>query len=448
MRSSKNVYRAGVIAAAVAVSAAGLTACGSSSKPGSPSNPAAAGTSSATAIADKGSKEFTYWSMWQQNEPQAKVIKKAADDFTAATGIKVDIQWQGRDVITKLTPTLKTGSSADLVDQSVNALGALVAKDATADLSGLYATKVAGEDKTIGDVIPASYKTFLNDKNGKPFIAPYEVSSEGLWFDASKFPDLAANPPKTWDDLLALFDKAKSQGMAPVALPGDDKYWVLLTLQRTLGTDGLKKLASDKTGAAWDDPKVLAAAQKVQDLRTKGYFIQGYESSKSIDEEGNFAKGKAAFYLSGTWVPSEAAPNTTPGFKFDSIQLPALDSGNTDTGINFFGFAVPKTASHADAAEKFIAFFMKKEELTGISTDAVNLTPRTDIDPPAQLASISKALSGTVYADQGHLSVDYADWTNKMLNPEMIRLVTGQDDAKKFVANGKQGTVDYWKSAS
>ncbi|MFD0638732.1 ABC transporter substrate-binding protein [Catenulispora yoronensis] len=386
--------------------------------------------------------------MWQQNEPQAKVIKKAADDFTAATGIKVNIQWQGRDVITKLTPTLKTGAAADLVDQSVNALGALVAKDATSDLSGLYATKVTGEDKTIGEVIPDSYKSFLNDKNGKPFIAPYEVSSEGLWYDAAKFPDLAANPPKTWGDLIKLFDDAKAKGMAPVAVPGDDKYWVLLTLQRTLGTDGLKKLASDKTGAAWDDPKVLAAAQKVQDLRDKGYFIKGYESSKSIDEEGNWAKGQAAFYLSGTWVPSEAAPNATPGFTFDSIQLPALDSDNTDTGINFFGFAVPKTASHSDAAEKFISFFMKKEELSGIATQAVNLTPRTDIDPPAQLASISKALTGTVYADQGHLSVDYADWTNKMLNPEMIRLVTGQDSAAKFVANGKQGTVDYWKSAS
>lgn len=438
MRTSKNVYRAGVIAAAVAVSAASLSACGSSSKPGAASSGAKA----------SGSTSFTYWSMWQQNEPQAKVIKKAADDFTAATGIKVNIQWQGRDVITKLTPTLRTGSSADLVDQSVNALGALVAKDETADLSSLYGTTIPGESQTVGQVVPDSYKPFLNDKSGKPFIAPYEVSSEGLWFDASKFPDLAANPPKTWDDLLALFAKAKGMGMTPLAVPGDDKYWVLLTLQRELGTDGLKKLAGDKTGAAWDDPKVLKAAQLVQDLRDKGDILKGYESSKSIDEEGDWAKGQAAFYLSGTWVPSEAAPNATAGFKFDSIQLPALDSGNTDTGINFFGFAVPKTAKHSDAAEKFVAFFMKKEELSGISTQAVNLTPRADIDPPAQLASMSKALTGTVYADQAHLSVDYADWTNKMLNPEMIRLITGQDNAAKFVANGKQGTIDYWKSAS
>ncbi|MBS2536136.1 extracellular solute-binding protein [Catenulispora sp. NF23] len=437
MRTSKNVYRAGVIAAAVAVSAASLSACGSSSKPGS-----------SAAAKDSNSTSFTYWSMWQQNEPQAQVIKKAAADFTASTGIKVNIQWQGRDVITKLTPTLRTGSSADLVDQSVNALGALVAKNETADLSSLYSTTIPGESQTVGQVIPDSYKPFLNDQNGKPFIAPYEVSSEGLWFDASKFPDLAANPPKTWADLLALFDKARGMGMTPLAVPGDDKYWVLLVLQRELGTDGLKKLASDKTGAAWDDPKVLKAAQLVQALRDKGDILKGYESSKSIDEEGDWAKGQAAFYLSGTWVPSEAAPNATAGFKFDSIQLPALDSGNTDTGINFFGFAVPKSAKHADAAEKFVAFFMKKEELSGISTQALNLTPRTDITPPAQLASMSKALTGTVYADQAHLSVDYADWTNKMLNPEMIRLITGQDDAAKFVSNGKQGTIDYWKSAS
>lgn len=444
MRTRTGLHRAGVIAAAVAVSAASLTACGSSKS----DKPAGGSPTSVAANGDiKGdSKELTYWSMWQQNEPQAKVIKKAADDFTAATGIKVNIQWQGRDVITKLTPTLKTGAAADLVDQSVNKLGGLVAKDATLDLSNLYAAKVTGEDGTVGGVIPDSYKPFLNDRGGKPFVVPYEVASEALWFDASKYPDLAANPPKSWDDLMAVFDKAKAAGVAPIALAGNDSYWVLLLLQRELGTDGLKKLATDKTGAAWDDPKVLKVAQTVQGLRDKGYFIKGYESSQGTQEETNWAKGQAAFYLSGTWVPSEAAPNTTPGFKFDSIQLPAGSAGNTDTGVNFFGFAVPKTAKHADAAQKFISFFMKKEELSGISTQALNLTPRADIAPPDQLASVGKALTGTVYADQGHLAVDYPDWYNKVFFAGMVRLETGQDEAAKFVANGKQGTIDFWKS--
>ncbi|MFB7355852.1 ABC transporter substrate-binding protein [Streptomyces gardneri] len=405
-----------------------------------------AGTLSSCSSSDDGGPSFTYWSMWNQNEPQAKVIKAAADQFTQDNGIKVNIQWQGRQVIQKITPTLRSGAAADLVDNSVNALGTLVAAHQNADLSPVYAAKIPGEDRTVGEVIPDKYKTYLNDTNGKPFMVPYSVGTEGVWFDAAKYPELAANPPKTWEDLVRKLDAIKATGVAPIALPSNDPYWTLLALQRQLGTEGLRALAADRTGAAWDDPKVRAAVTKVEYLRDN-YFIKGYESTQGTQAQTSWAQGKAAFYLNGTWVPGESRPNVPAGFTYGSFQLPAIDGGNTAVGVNFFGFAVPRTAKRSAEAQKFIAYFMNKKHLTGIATQALNISPRPDVPAPKELAAVAEAIDGNdVYPDQARLFVDYAAWATKAYTPNVVRFIQGVTTGEEFIAQTKQASVDFWKA--
>ncbi|MGW4646861.1 ABC transporter substrate-binding protein [Kitasatospora sp. NPDC004289] len=411
-----------LLAAALAVSA--LSACGGS---------------------DEGSS-FTYWSMWNQNEPQAKVIQAAAEQFTRETGTKVTIQWQGRQVIQKITPSLKSGAAADLVDNSVNALGALVAAEQSADLTPVYAARIPGEERTVGEVIPAKYRAYLEDRAGRPFMVPYAVATEGVWFDATAHPELAASPPKTWEQLLTVLDTIKATGTAPIALPSNDPYWTLLTLQRQLGTEGVRALAADRTGAAWDDPKVRAAAAKVEHLR-KNHFIKGYESTQGTQGQTNWAQGKAALYLNGTWVPGESRPNVPAGFTYGNFQLPAIDGGNTAVGVNFFGFAVPKSAKHSAEARQFIAYFMNKERLSGLATQALTITPRTDIPAPVELAAVAEAIDGNeVYPDQARLFVDYAAWATKAYTPNVVRFIQGVTTADEFVAQTRQASVDFWKA--
>ncbi|MEV6399297.1 extracellular solute-binding protein [Streptomyces sp. NPDC051907] len=429
MKITPRIRRTPVLAAVVAVLAAGtLAGCGSGS--------------------DDSENTFRYWSMWNQNEPQAKVIQAAADQFTKDTGIKVSIQWQGRQVIQKITPTLKNGAAADLIDNSVNALGAVVSAGQHADLSPVYSAQIPGETQTVGEAIPDKYKSFLNDKDGKPFIVPYSVATEGVWFDAGKYPELASSPPKTWDDLVARLDAIKAKGVAPITLASNDPYWTLLTLQRQLGTDGVRALAADKTGAAWDDPKVRAAAAKVEHLRDN-YFVKGYESTQGTQAEAPWSQGKAALYLNGTWFPSESRPNVSPDLAYGQFQLPAIDGGNTAVGVNFFGFAVPKTAKHSEEAQKFIAYFMNKRHLSGIATKAMNITSRADIPAPKELASAAKAINGSdVYPDQARLFVDYAAWATKAYTPNVVRFIQGVTTADEFVAETKQASIDFWDNAS
>lgn len=437
---TRSMRRVGALLGAGVATALVVTGCAT----GAGANDPAAGTGDGT--------HFTYWSMWQAKEPQAKVLQAAIDAFGRETGVKVDVQWQGRQVLQKLSPTLRTGAAADLVDQSVNQLGATLANTGQdTDLTGVYGMPVPGENAKVSDVIPQKYLPYLKDKDGKVFLVPYEVAGEAVWFDAAKNPDLATNPPRTWADLTAALDRMKTQGGTALAVDADNvgaaTYWPLLVLQRQLGTDDLVKLAGDRTGASWDDPKVLAAAQKVEQLVKGGYLAPGFNAGQYPAQQNQWAQGKAALILQGSWVPSESASYLAPGFKPSSFQLPAIDGGNQAVGVNFFGFAVPKSAKNSKAATKFIAYFLNRQRLSGISTEAQNITPRTDIPAPEALTTLQQAFtSREVYPDGAGLALKYGTWQTTVLQPSAQALVQGRISAQDFVTQTKQASVDYWKS--
>ena len=97
-----------------------LTACGGGSKPAetaaapaetaAPADTKAADGAAADTQASGGDGSLVYWSMWEATEPQGKVIKEAVDQFSADTGITVDLQFKGRTGIREgLQPALDAG---------------------------------------------------------------------------------------------------------------------------------------------------------------------------------------------------------------------------------------------------------------------------------------------------------------------------------------------------
>ncbi|WP_436499154.1 ABC transporter substrate-binding protein [Actinokineospora sp. HUAS TT18] len=434
-RSSRSGrFRRSISFAALGLSALlAVSACGSSSDAGS----------------GGGSGEFTYWSMWQEKEPQAQVIKAAIDSFTKDTGVKVNVQWHGREVMKKLTPSLRTKAAADLVDQSMNQLGnGLANAGQSADLTFVYNLEVPGEGKKVSEVIPAKYVDYLKDKDGKPFMVPYEVTGEGIWFNAKENP---TEQPKTWDDFLKLLDAAKAKGVAPLALDADNtgvaKYWPLLTLIRAFGSEGVQKLASDRSGAAWDDPKVLATLTKVEQLVKGGYFAPGYNSGQYPAQQNLWAQNKAAYILQGSWVTSETKTYAASGFEYSSVQLPQIEGGDDAVGVNFFGFGIPKTAEHGDAAGKFVAYFLNKSRLEGISTKADNITPRSDIAAPPALTSLAKSFQEkSVYPSGAALGLKFGGWESTAFQPVAQSLMQGKASAADFVSQVKAKSVEFWKT--
>lgn len=393
--------------------------------------------------------EFTYWSMWRATEPQGQVLQSSIDQFTRDTGITVDVRWQGRRVLDNLAPSLPGGADADLVDQSMSKLRAALADTGqAADLTSVLGEPIPGENKRISEVIPQKYLPFLNGGDGKPYLIPYEVTSQGLWVNAARYPDVAAKPPVSWDDFVALLATLKASGVTPLAADADKALWPLLVLQRALGQEGLVRLARDRTGEAWNDPAVLDAVRRLEQMVRSGYFGHAYTAAQYPAGQISWAQGRAALILQGSWLPSETERYMTPGFRPTSIQLPAINGGNVAVGIELFGFAIPKSAENGSAAQKFIAYFMNRSQLEKISEQADNITPRADIPAPPPLASLQNALLGReVYPAGAGIELNrFGPWNSDVLDTPSEALLLGQISAVDFVAQVKQRSVDFWKN--
>lgn len=393
---------------------------------------------------------LTYWSMWKEGEPQQKVIAKAISDFEAETGTQVKAQWQGRSNTEKLVPALNTNNVPDLVDGPYAKLAPVLGNTGqAAPLTKAYDTSVDGQK--VSGLIPAKYLATSNIKNkdGQPWMLPYSLTSDGIWFDAATHPELAASPPKTWDDFTSVLDKLKANGETPLAADGDiagyNSLWFTTALIRAEGPGSFYKLASDKSGAGWDSPAVLAAAQRVEKIVNGDYLINGYAASKWPAQQQLWASGKAALMLNGSWTPTETATYASPGFQYASFPFPAIDGKPTSQRADFVGFAVPAKAKNQDKAQQLATFLLGKKYQDAYGTDAKVLPIRADAAISPEMASVKKALDAAPSVYLQNDGVTYPGYVEKVFWPKDDQLFLGKTSADDFVKQMKDAQIQYWK---
>ncbi|QKW07616.1 carbohydrate ABC transporter substrate-binding protein [Streptomyces sp. NA04227] len=428
MRSGSKIT-AGLVVAALSLT---LTACGGDSGAGD-------------------SDRFTYWSMYKEDEPRAKVIKDAAAAFTAETGIKVDVVFQGREVLNKLQPTLVGGNAAaDLVDQSLVKLRDTLGQTGNArDLAGVYKAKVPGEDKTVADVVPDAYEK-LSRQDDSAYVVPTTVQTWQVFYNKKALPDLAKNPPRTPDELVKLLDARKADGRKPLALDGDIlpyvEKWTSNLMVGALGPGNWKKVLEDKSGAGFDRPEVLRAAKNAERIAKGGYFTDGWDASKFPAIQQKWAQGKADLLFMGTWAPSETGEVAGEDFAYGSFPFPAGAEANRSDEVSLYGYGIPSKARNGAAAEKFIAFILGKKWMDRIAAEEGAITVREDVAAPPALADAYEVLKDSPSV---HLQNDGAqgmsDWEIKVSQPLAKKLLSGDISAREYVSGLKSDTVNWWK---
>lgn len=194
----------------------------------------------------------------------------------------------------------------------------------------------------------------------------------------------------------------------------------------------------------------MAALRHVEDLVSADDFTKGYDGSKWPAVQQKWAKGKSDFLLLGTFAPSETSTFASSDFRYRSFPFPAFaQGGDTSQDISLIGFSIPKKARHAAAAQKFIAYFLAKEHLQGIATQAKNITPRADIDAPAELADAQKALTaGNAVKTLDGVKETAAEWYTKVFLPLNTSFLTGHLTATSFASKLASNSASYWKTAS
>lgn len=206
------------------------------------------------------SDSLTYWSMWKEGEAQQKVVAAAIADFEDETGITVNVQWQGRDNVKKVVPTLNTNKTPDLIDGSFAKLAPILAEtNQAAPLTKAYDAEVDG--KKVSDLIPSAYLKageLTLEGADAPWMLPYSLTSDAVWFNAAEHPELVEKAPATWDEFIDTLDELQAKGETPIGIDGDvsgyNAYWYTTLMMRLDGPGSLKKMAADESGAPGSPP--------------------------------------------------------------------------------------------------------------------------------------------------------------------------------------------------
>jgi raffinose/stachyose/melibiose transport system substrate-binding protein len=190
-----------------------------------------------------------------------------------------------------------------------------------------------------------------------------------LYYNKALFAKVGAQPPKTWNDLLALVAKFKSAGITPLALGGGDQWPELMYLEyladRIGGPSVISSIEAGKPDG-WSDPAIIRAATMIQQLVKAGAFETGYDfvSYDAGESSALLYTGRAAMQVMGSWDFASiqgADPAFITGGKLGWTTFPTVPGGTGNPAdivgnpANFFSVTTAASATAQKAAQNYLS---------------------------------------------------------------------------------------------
>jgi raffinose/stachyose/melibiose transport system substrate-binding protein len=282
--------------------------------------------------------------------------------------------------------------------------------------------------------------------DGSLYMVPFEYSSEYFWYNTDLFAQAGIEVPETLDDLPAMCEALRAEGITPIALDGQDlwpleRYWAYYPF-RMAGPDYVRDLAAGD--AAFSDPAGQASAQWLYDLGQAGCFQDGFSSTGYADAQALFTSGKAAVYNIGTWELANLATEALDVGVRDAVDfftLPTIDGAVTDADefVTTSGIGMAVNAETYDPLVRdFLAYALERYPEVYAASGA--LSPTTTVATtvpqdatPLYTKAVEQAESvGTEIAVPWDTQLDPS--TNTRLQQELTLLVQGDITPAEFVA--------------
>jgi N-acetylglucosamine transport system substrate-binding protein len=287
--------------------------------------------------------------------------------------------------------------------------------------------------------IPETLK--LGQHEGKTYLLPYYYIMQGWWYNPDLFAKHGWAPPKTWSELLALCEKIKAAGIAPITFQGQYPGYMIngFLLPWAISAGGIKAVddAQNLVPGAWKSPAMLKAAQMIDELRVKGYFQRNATGMSHTDSQIEFVLDRAAMIPCGTWLHSEMAKQLPKGFNMRFFSPPVLDAGvgdPTNICIAVEPWIIPSKAKNKKRAIEFFKYMTSLEKAKQFVVEKGSLTAIKGSDQvklPVELAGAAEAAAKakTVW------SVEYGQWYpdfSKETEGAMSALISGDITPQEF----------------
>ena len=293
--------------------------------------------------------------------------KQVADAFTAETGIEVELITD-KNLEDVIGPSMQGGDYPDVVHLATGREAGLTEQfikgNMIADITDVLSMTVPGESAKVSDKIAGGFtETALTNPygDGKTYLAPMFYSPCGLFYNAGLFEEKGWTVPTTWDEMWALGDKAKAEGIYLFTYPTTGYYdaFFYALMYSVGGADFFNKATNYEEGI-WDTPEGQKVFEIVAKLATYTNPITPAQANDQdfTQNQQLVLDNKALFMPNGTWIVGEMAEATrAEGFKWGMTALPAVEAGGDGYSYTWFEQAwVPAGAKNIDGAKQFVAF--------------------------------------------------------------------------------------------
>lgn len=259
---------------------------------------------------------------------------------------------------------------------------------------------------------------------------PYVANAAGILYNREMFEEHGWEIPETWDELIALCDEIRSEGILPFYF-GFKDTWTCLAPWNALAVDlapadVCKQVNAGNTTFTAEYREVAEKMLVLLQYGEDGPFAYGYNDACTA-----FANGQSAMYTIGSYaVPQIKSVN--PDMDIDSFVMPGSSSadGNTlNSGVDL-QFCVTAACENKEAAYEVLNFLLENENMQ-MYLDNQNAVPCKD--NKFELASILDGMRD--YIDEGKMA-DYQDhyYPSEMAVDAQIQTLLIEQDVEAFLA--------------
>jgi raffinose/stachyose/melibiose transport system substrate-binding protein len=232
------------------------------------------------------------------------------------------------------------------------------------DLTDWFAQNPEVKSKRFATAFPAA------TIDGRIYAVPCEqVSPIVMYYNKQLFEQVGAQPPTTWDELMALVPVFNNAGIAPFSLAGQSRWtnmmWLEFLFDRQGGPEVFDAIAAGAPNG-WSHPAAIAGLTKVQDLVRANGFVNGFQSiaADANADQALLHQGRAAMMLHGAWTYGNmktAGKDFVTGGHLGYMNFPGVDGGKgdpSDTVGNpgaYLSISSKATDADKEIAKKFLA---------------------------------------------------------------------------------------------
>lgn len=258
-------------------------------------------------------------------------------------------------------------------------------------------------------VIPTALQQF-SKYDGHWIAAPVNVhSTNWMWINKAALDKAGGKEPQNWDELIALLDNFKAQGITPIAHGGQpwQDATIFDAVVLSLGNDFYKKAFIDL------DPDTLGS-DKMKEAFDRMTKLRSYVDDNFSGRDWNLAsamviEGKAGVQFMGDWAKGEfLKAKKVPGTDFVCMRFPGTQGSVTFNSDQFAMFKiaedkVPAQLAMASAIES--PTFQSAFNVVKGSVPARTDVPDTDFDACGKKAikDLAEAnANGTLMGSMAH----------------------------------------------